>query len=288
MEVKYNKELKRKKQKKLIIKLTIIFSLVAILLFIFLFPMIYIKVNKIEYTHKEIPNEFNNYKILQISDIYLKADDKLDDFTEIITKSKPNIIVFTGNTFVEEDEKYYENLINLKDQIDSSILIYVSLGQTELNLSETYRKELISKLSNNGIYTLDDRRISLVHGGKVINLIGVTPNIDDYGMDGNNLKLKKRLNLVEDNFTIVLSNNPGYFPELSILDVDLVLSGARSGGWIRLPFVGGINYDVDSLYKEGQYEAIDSRMIISNGSGTRKGNVRILNPRMVNEIILKR
>ncbi|NLW52884.1 MAG: hypothetical protein GXY87_05950 [Tissierellia bacterium] len=250
--------------------------------------MIYIKVNKIEYTHKEIPNEFNNYKILQISDIYLKADDKLDDFTEIITKSKPNIIVFTGNTFVEEDEKYYENLINLKDQIDSSILIYVSLGQTELNLSETYRKELISKLSNNGIYTLDDRRISLVHGGKVINLIGVTPNIDDYGMDGNNLKLKKRLNLVEDNFTIALSNNPGYFPELSILDVDLVLSGARSGGWIRLPFVGGINYDVDSLYKEGQYEAIDSRMIISNGSGTRKGNVRILNPRMVNEIILKR
>lgn len=288
MEARYNRELKRKKQKDLMIRLIIIVLILVIVLFAFLYPMISIQTKTIEITHKDIPSEFIDYKIMQISDLYLSPNDNLDKFAERVNKSEPNIIVFTGNTFEMDDENFYENFFSFKEKINTNILIYVSLGETELNLPEDYRNQLFSKLSQKGIYTLDDRKISLVHGGKIINLLGITPNLSDYSLDSDNLNLGKKVDIKDEDFTIALSNNPGYFPELSINDIDLVLSGARSGGWVRIPFLGGIKYDVDSLYKEGQYEAMESRMIISNGAGTRQGNIRILNPRQINEIILKR
>ena len=284
---RYNRELKREKRSNFIKKTIIITLIILAIAFAFIKPLVTVSMKKIEYINSKVPQAFDGYKILQISDLYLKPTDDLSKFTERINNSRPNAVVFTGNIFTVEDDDLYKNLQDFKESIDSDILVYISKGQTELAMDQEYLDKLYKALELKGMYLLDNRRVSVIHKGSLINLYGLTPNQESYNVDSDDHDLPVLPDLLEKNLSIVLSNNPIYFKNLSKAKADIVLSGARSGGWIRLPIIGGLNYDVDSIYKDSLYGYENSRMIVSRGSGTRDGNIRIFNPRIINELILK-
>ena len=267
----------------------IILFLIFLLIFIFIiYPIFNISTKTYEVKKDKLPEPFNNYKIVQVSDLYLKASDKLSKLQDAISKSNPDLVVFTGNTFTKEDSKYYENFMKMKDEISESLLFYIVKGQTESNLDDQYLLDLSNKMKNHGIYFLDDEKINLNKGGQTITIQAVRPKLEDYDLGEYKVKIDKDIRLSDKEFNLILSHNPSYADELSQKGADLILSGARNGGWIRIPFVGGLDYPVTSRYKEGDYIIDNSLLIVSRGTGIKEGKFRLFNNKEINEIILKR
>lgn len=288
MERRYNRELKKNKRKKLYRNIVVLF-VVFLLIFLFVvYPLFNIKIRSYEVKKATIPESFNNYKIVQVSDLYLKGSDNLSKLKEVISKSSPNLVVFTGNTFTKEDPDFYKTFSEMKDEISESLIFYISKGETEFNLSDDYVKSLFDKLKSHGIYLLDEEKIELNKGGETINVQSINPKKEDYELGEYKVKINDKIKFDQKHFNLVLSHNPSYAEELSEKGADLILSGARNGGWIRLPFVGGLSYDVNSKFKEDDYILNNNLLIVSRGTGIKEGKFRLFNNKEVNEIILKR
>ena len=97
---------------------------------------------------------------------------------------------------------------------------------------------------------------------------------------------KPKLN--SDDFNLVISHNPSYIFDLQDENADLVLSGNRFGGWVRLPFIGGLFYRAETGLIEDNYQFGQSDLMITNGMGTEPGRIRLFNPKEIQEIILMR
>lgn len=289
MERRYNRELKKRKRKTFIRRLVLL-ALALFLIFLFvIYPLFNIKIRSFEVKDKKLPSSFNNYKILQISDLYLKGKTSLSTIEDAISEADPDLVVFTGNAFAEEDPTYFSNLVDLKNSISESMIFYVSKGQSELELDEEYAAKLFEKLKEEGIYLLDNRQVNLNKGGESIVVTGVTPELKQYNQGDYKADLSDSLKVDQKDFNLILCHNPSYADSFSQKGADLILSGARSGGWIRLPFVGGINFGSQSKYKEDDYLIDDkSLLIVSRGAGTKEGKFRLFNQREITEIILKR
>ena len=77
MERRYNRLLK-KRRRSTFIRRTVIFMVLLVLLFVLIiYPFLNISVKSYEIIKEKLPASFNNYKILQISDLYLKGTEKL-------------------------------------------------------------------------------------------------------------------------------------------------------------------------------------------------------------------
>lgn len=288
MERRYNRELKKIKRKKLFINLLVL-SVVCLLLFLFvIYPFFNIKTRKYEVKKTNIPQSFNNYKIIQVSDLYLKGSDNLSKLKEVISKANPNLVVFTGNIFTREDPDFYKNFLDMKNEISESLLFYISMGQTELELGEDYIARLSEKLKTHGIYILDEKKIELNKGGEVIYVQAISPKKDDYKLTDSKVNIDNKITFDDKHFNLVLSHNPSYAQKLSESGADLILSGSRNGGWIRLPFIGGVSYDYESKFKEDDYILGENLLIVSRGTGIKEGRFRLFNTKEINEIILKR
>lgn len=283
---KYNEELKRKNRNKLIFRL-VLMSIILILLFFFLiYPIFNIKQKKHNIDSDKIADTFKDYTLFQVSDLYLKPDSDLEKLRSTISSKNPQVLIFSGNTFTVEDEKLYENFIKFKQGIDENILVYITKGETELKMDEAYQQELFDKLKSEDVYLLDNRSASVNKGGKTINLFGFTPSLEDYKVANDKLTHTSNIELPTDKFNIVISHNPSYAQMLSEQGADLILSGARNGGWIRIPFIGGLDYDVESKYKDGNYQLNNAKLIVSKGTGSKDGKFRLMNQREIIELKL--
>ena len=293
MEKKYNDELKHRNMIKTVARLVTVFGL-AFLVFNFIVnPLFNFKIKRYFIESPRLEKEFDGYKIVQISDLYLSKDTSLDKLTEEIIDLKPDLITFTGNIFFEEADDYFKNFIEMKKELDESLdgkfIAYISKGETDQKLSENYQRNLYRILEENGIYLLDNRSSLINKGGKSIFVYGLTSPLDDYKLSNDQTNFKPQIINREARFALALSHNPSYGLDSDLLKMDLTLSGSRNGGWVRLPFVKGMDYGTESVFKEGLYRLdIDSGLIVSRGAGNKKGKVRILNPREIVLIELKR
>ncbi len=293
MEKKYNEELKHRNMMKTVTKLVAVLGL-AFLVFNFIVnPLFNFKVKKYIIESPRLEREFDGYKIVQISDLYLQEDTNLDKLTEEIRDLQPDLIVFTGNIFSEEADDHFKNFIDMKKELDDSLegnfLAYISKGESDQKLSSTYQKDLYRILEKNGIYLLDNRSTLINKGGKSLFIYGLTSPLDDYKLSNDQTNFKPQIINSEARFALALSHNPSYGLDSDLLKMDLTLSGSRNGGWIRLPFIKGLDYGKESVFKEGLYRLdMDSGLIVSRGAGNKKGKVRILNPREIVLIELKR
>ncbi|MDO5027393.1 MAG: metallophosphoesterase [Tissierellia bacterium] len=288
MEKRYNRELKKLKRKRFI-RRVLILSIVFIFIFMtIIYPLFNINIRRYELKKSKLPQSFNNYKIIHVSDLYLKGGDNLSKLKDVIAGAEPNLVVFTGNTFTREDPNYYEEFIKMKDEISESLIFYIARGETELELDEDYSSKLFNKMKYHGIYLIEEEKIALNKGGEMIAVRSIESNKKDYKTQSDDLNIKSSIKFDKKEFNLVLSHNPSYASDLSKKGVDLILSGHRNGGWIRLPFLGGLSYDWDSKFKEDDYILGQSLLIVSRGTGIKNGKFRLFNTKEVNEIILKR
>lgn len=262
-------------------------------------------------TYSKLPKSFDNYKILQISDLHSKEFG--ENNKNIITSIKeidPDLILVTGDMFTvtdisinmnEEDLVSYKLLSQLATDYK---IIYVSgnheeskdviyngddyktRSRTKDNAYNRYRNKLeslgVTFIENSSTKVYPKNTVS-TNSNDFINIYGVYYE----SMEKN--EYYDSINLDKTKFNIMLCHDPKYFDTFANMEFDLMLSGHVHGGIIRLPLVGGLLSPDRTLfpkYDKGIYKINQSYMNVSAGLGDSIIK-RMFNPPEINILLLK-
>ena len=260
---------------------------------------------KVEYiieNHK-IPKEFNDFSIVQISDLHNAKFGKNNyKLLKMVDGLNPDIVVITGD-LVDGEKDNFDVALNLIDDLSRKYKIYHVIGNHEEKaLLKKYKEkydDYFSQLYNKKIINLYNESIKIKKGKSSINLYGIVIPLKYYKYFFNKNKesdleedfIKDKLgNICENEYNILLSHTPFYFDKYADWGADLVLSGHVHGGIIRIPFLGGLlspNREFFPEYDLGKYEKENSTMVLSKGLGGSKILIRVNCKPEVVKIILK-
>lgn len=269
-----------KKKVHLIIPITAIFG--VIILF-FIWQNNDLTTTEIDYNNTKIPEEFNGYKIVHISDLHNKKFARNQEYLlEKVRSVSPDMIVITGDLIDRRKYDLYTAMIFINGAVEIAPVYYVS-GNHEAWSSEY--KNIKGRLIDTGVEIMDDRKIEIIKGNSSIELLGLSdPDfLTNSYIDGTNAsKLQENLkNLSDDNvFQILLSHRPELFDIYANENIDLIFSGHAHGGQFRIPFVGGLvapDQGFFPKYTSGEYTQNQSTLIVSRGLGNSIIPIRIFN-----------
>ena len=224
---------------------------------------------------ENLPDAFNDFKIVQFSDLLIgstKTVADLEDIVREINKLNPDIIVFTGD-LISKNYNISEDEVNqLKEYLNSLEFIlykYAIIGYNDDANIDLY-KEIIN---DSDFLLLDDASTYIFYGDvKPIKLTGLS----DINELNNALTMSDNLETV---YNILLTHEPDNITTIADADVDLVIAGHSLLGQIRIPFLGGIiKKDGARTYIDNYYTINNTTMYVSSGLGTDNNiNFRLLN-----------
>lgn len=232
-----------------------------------------LKITSYHYTSSKIPIEFNNFKIIHISDLHNKNFGKKQSLLiNKIKNEKPDLIVFTGD-MIDGTHTDISNVAALLDGISGLCPIYAVNGNHEEDNIATYNT-LLEYYKTYHVNLLENSSATITINHSSIYLYG----LNYYGYIPFSLE---HLPVADTNkFNILLQHATNYFDELSTKGYDLMLSGHAHGGIIRLPFVGGVIANDGSLFPKydfGMFHVNNCTMISSCGLGDAR-IPRVFNP----------
>ncbi|KAJ49824.1 hypothetical protein BD780_001960 [Clostridium tetanomorphum] len=272
-------------------KLVLIFFVLIIFLYL---ENNNIVISKYKIRSKTLPSEFNNFKILHISDLHNKVflyNNR--GLINKIKKEKADIIVITGD--LVDRRKYNEDkAISLIRKLKDIAPIYYVTGNHEGWSGKFHSLE--KKLKHEGVTVLRNILHIYKKNKQNIFILGVddpafstknyTDRLKDYDIIKKNLeKINK-----EKGFKILRSHRPELFKLYVEKNIDLVFSGHAHGGQIIIPFLGGIiapHQGFFPKYYKGTHKKNGTTMVISRGLGNSLAPQRIFNRPEIVTVILK-
>ena len=195
------------------------------------------QVKKIEIESDEIPASFNDYKIVQISDLHLHSFKNraktLQKFVNEINEQDADIVVFTGD-LVSYGPWELDGLDTILSKIKSNDGIYSVLGNHDYSaysnfpdsIKQKYVDELKDRQFQMGWNLLLDKNVSIIRENDTISLIGVE-NISTHRAFLSFGNLQNAIKNSSGSYKILLSHDPTHW-ELEVKDtpeIDLMLSG---------------------------------------------------------------
>ena len=274
--------------KKRIIKLIICLFIISIFIFGFLyFENDTLQISNYVVSSTKLPSDFNNFKILQLSDLHSKEfgyeNQKL---IKKIDNEKPDIIVMTGDMLNTSDDKY-DVFLNLSKKLAQKYKVYYVVGNHE-EIVNPFR--IMEELKNIGVTVLDNEKVKIKRGKSFIYLYGMWFRVIYYKNENNSEEknifydldtMQKAVGVSDPNaYNILLTHNPIYFATYSKWGADLTLSGHMHGGIIRIPFKGGVLSPERTLfpkYDAGRFNLGGKIMIVNRGLGNETIIPRIFN-----------
>lgn len=278
--------------KKRIIIVSIFVIILLLLGFYLNFENTSLQVAHYDILDNKIPEDFNNYRIIQVSDFHNTTSKKLtNDLVENIKKQKPNIIVLTGD-LIDSRKTEVTFAINFIKEIKDIAPIYYVTGNHEARVSKY--SELKEQMNNLGINILENKAIAIRQNDSTLNLIGINdPSLANENKVSDNEIIRTEINNLEydkDIYTILLSHRPEAFDTYVSENINLIFTGHAHGGQIRIPFVGGVvapNQGLFPKYTSGKYEEKNTTMIVSRGIGNSIFPFRINNRPELIIVVLK-
>ncbi len=225
---------------------------------------------------EKLPIAFNEYKIVQISDLHNKEfGDSQETLISKIENIEPDIIVITGDIV---DSRRYDEMpsLELVRALVKLYPVYYVNGNHESRRSEYEQFE--EKMINLGVNVLSNRGEYIVKEDSGILITGIDdPCFTECNYNG---LPEEYLSDFSEHFSILLAHRPELFDSYASSGVDLIFSGHAHGGQIRLPFVGGIiapNQGLFPEYSEGVHQIDESNLVVSRGLGNSLFPLRIFN-----------
>ncbi|MCQ2959710.1 MAG: metallophosphoesterase [Bacteroidales bacterium] len=254
----------------------------AILAYGFFFGRFTLDINSVKYANKDLPEAFNGYRIVHISDLHLSTFDdnhqKLQDFVDSINAQNPDAICFTGDLVslgVEEVLPCKEILKNLhaRDGIFSVLGNHDFLIYSRKFNSATEREEAVEQLARFereelGWNLLRNQNCVITRNGETLTFVGV----DNQNCANQGFKTIARGRLQDalqgtDGFRILLSHDPSHWQGevLPQTDIPLTLSGHTHAAQIKL--FGWTPAKWSFIETDGMYEKDGQNLYVNVGLG---------------------
>lgn len=223
----------------------------------------------------KLPQEFDGFKVLQISDLHGKEFGREQkDLVEKIRKCRPDIIVVTGDLI---ERNNYDDSASMKmiEQAVKIAPIYFVTGNHEWQ-SHKFSNELEPKLVSAGIRVLRDSNSIIKNGDTEIAIMGIDDvsrfgwSVDRETAARNDLQRSAK-GLPDKDFKILLAHRPEMAELYEKTGVDLVFAGHTHGGQIRIPLIGAVYAPDQGFfpdYAAGSYRIGKTELVVSRGLGT--------------------
>lgn len=261
-----------------IVALVVVVGWLSIVLYGCIYGWKRVTVEKVEIASPKIPEAFNGYKIVQLSDFhigtYADSPETVEKIVKEVNSLNPDLIVFTGdlvNSASDEITQFKNVLSKMKAQ-DGVLSV---LGNHDYCLYRDYKapdtpdKQLAKVISNEeevGWRMLRNDSYIIRKGTDSIAIVGVDNAGSRMFPDKSDLP-KAIKGLSADDFKILLSHDPSHWRRevLPTTDIDLTLSGHthamqfKIGNWSPSKWTYP---EWDGLYVEG-----NQKLYVSTGIG---------------------
>lgn len=226
-----------------------------------------VRVNHQELPGADLPEEFNGFRLLHISDTHIDGNPELIELLiRLIDPLEYDLCVITGDfregTFEDYDTPA-RRMVELRGHIKTET--YAILGNHDCI-------EMVPTLEEGGIRLLLNEHIAVEHNGAAIWLAGVD---DPHYYETDNLD-KALEGVPENGFKILLAHSPEICRKAAFSGVNLYLCGHTHAGQICLP--GGrpllTNSKCPRECHSGLWAFEEMTGYTSRGAGTSSVNVR--------------
>jgi len=237
------------------------------------------KVTTYEVIIKDLPDEWNNKVVVQISDVHLGPVYRERSFARLLNKVQtlnPEAVFITGDLFDGmESDFHWLNHPFTKMRVPQGI--YYSFGNHDLYLGFDRAMEL---LKGNPV-TILDNKMTVVNG---LQIIGINYSFNkDFDLEE---AILKQVGYSKGKPSILLFHEPKNIKLAEKAEIDLQLSGHTHNGQI-FPF----NYLAKLAYKgygHGIFTEGDFSLIVNRGAGTWGPPIRTSGQSEIVKIILKK
>lgn len=259
-------------KKKHIIMLAIVTVLILLIIWI-AYGNTDLEIYKYNVKSEDIPSEFDNFRIVQISDLHnAEFGENNEKLLLMLKQADADIIAITGdmidsrNTDIDVAISFAQKAVNIAP-------VYYINGNHESRVLGEYEK-LKQGLTDTGVTILENSSADITIGDETISLIGINDptfrmELVDDTMEQNIAHQLVNVIPDNDNYKVLLAHRPEYF-DVYAGNVDLVLSGHAHGGQFRIPFIGGLVAPGQGFfpeYYEGSHIKENTEMIVSRGIG---------------------
>ena len=272
------KEERKKKIKKITRK-----TLWIVIPTIIVFTIIYVTIRFIgnmglivrEYAvyEEKLPSEFNGLKIVQFSDIHYNKSSSIStikNLVEIINKTKPDIVIFTGDlidSYYNIDDATLETIMSEFNSIEVTIGKYAIKGEED--------GELFNKVFDNSNFKILENTVEKIYlGSSSIDLLALDETYSKDDIKGYN----------EESFTISIIHKPDLADRIiNDFKTELIFAGHSHNGQIVLPLIGPVmKKEGAKKYPSSHYTIKNTDLYVSGGIGNTRHNWRFLNHPSIN------
>ncbi|EKD23539.1 MAG: hypothetical protein ACD_81C00220G0002 [uncultured bacterium] len=220
-----------------------------------------------------LPNAFNGFRIVQLSDLHNKRFGKQQRYLiDSIRQANPDIIVMTGD-LVDGIFYHPEVTLELIRGLRDVAPMYCVSGNHEWKTGsyDTFKGQLITL----GVSVLDNRVETIVRNDHMLAIVG----IDDYSRYETKQSAKEIIHkelaqiwqpINEHAFKILLAHRPERFSDYMEYPFSLIFSGHAHGGQWNLPILGPLFAPGQGLFPRlvsGIHRRHGTSMVISRGIG---------------------
>lgn len=269
------------------ITLIIIILITIIILYGIFISTKNLDVIKYEIINENIPENFNEIKIVHISDIHYNTAIKKKELKNIVNKIndlEPDIVIIGGD--ILDNSIIYKNsdkntLIKYLSQIDSNLGKYIIRGDND-------NDDIWLEIVENSEFTILNNSSQLIYNDyeNPIMISGLDSNYTKENLDtiynylnndGKSIKYK-----------ILVIHEPDYINNININNFNLILAGHSLGGQIKIPIIQNLFLPKNSKnYYKDYYKIKSTDFYISSGLGTTKIKFRLFNNPSINIYTLK-
>ena len=268
-----NEKIKKITKKTLWIVIPTIIVFIVIFIILRFIGNIGINVREYAVYKDNLPSEFEGFKIVQFSDIHYNNSSSISTIKKlvnIINKTKPDIVIFTGDLIDSDyqiDDPTLETIMNEFNNINATIGKYAIKGEED--------KDLFNKVFDNSNFKILENTVEKIYlGNSSIDLLTVDETYTKDMIKGYN----------EESFTISIIHKPDLTDRImNDFKTELIFAGHSHNGQIVLPLIGALmRKEGAKKYPSSHYTIKNTDLYVSGGLGNSKYNFRLFNHPSIN------
>lgn len=243
------------------------------------------RVKTYHFVSEDLPPAFDGFRIAFATDFHYESRfnrERLPALVEAVRSVSPDVLLLGGDYRGREGGDVGE-LFRALEKVDAPFGTYAVMGNHERGENDSLVRVAMKET---GVKLLEHVADTITRNGELIIVVGIR-NPFDLSRNG----VSPTLSLKPEDFVIMITHTPDYVEDVDISNTDLALAGHTHGGqvslfnkWSPAKFSKYGNRFLTGM----KHNSAGIPVIISNGIGTSRKDIRLFTPSEIVLVILEK